>query len=164
MKRKTILGLGVALVIGGAGSAFSAENDQAFIKKVIQGNLGEVQIGQLAQKNGSSDAVKSFGQTLVTDHTANNDKAKTVASAIGVTPPTDPSPEATKTIDKLSKLTGAAFDKEFAKDMVADHRKDIKEFSVMAKGKNTEVADFAKQTLPTLRKHLQLAETAEKQS
>src|SRR5438132_6787575 len=35
---------------------------QKFLKEAMEGNLAEVQMGQLAQKNGGSDRVRSFGQ------------------------------------------------------------------------------------------------------
>ena len=59
---------------------------------------------------------------------------------------------------RLSKPNGDAFDKEFAKHMVADHKEDIAEFEAQAKGSD-EVASFAKDTLPTLQKHLQTAQS-----
>ena len=62
------------------------------------------------------------------------------------------------TYDMLSKLSGAAFDREFAKMMVSDHKKDIKKFKKEAEKKNDPAAHYASETLPTLHKHLQLAE------
>ncbi len=38
--------------------------------------------------------------------------------------------------DKLSKLSGTAFDRSFAREMVADHEKDIAAFQREAKKKN----------------------------
>jgi putative membrane protein len=115
-------------------------------------------MGQFAKKNGGSDGVRLFGQMLVTDHTAANEKAKSLAQTQGVTPPTLPKPDAKKEFDRLSKLNGEAFDKEFAKHMVADHKKDIAEFEAQAKSTD-DVASFAKDTLPTLQNHLQTAQS-----
>jgi hypothetical protein len=55
---------------------------------------------------------------------------------------------------------GTDFDKDYVKHMVADHKKDIKEFEKQAKGSD-DVASFAKDTLPTLKKHLQTAQSLE---
>ena len=136
----------------------SAKSNGDFLKDAIQGNLGEVQIGQLAQQNGSSAEVKDFGKTLVDDHSAANEKAVSLAQTKGMTPPTEPKPEAKKLYDKLSKLSGEQFDREFKTAMIADHKKDIAEFEREAKG-NDDVAQFASGTLPTLKKHLQIAES-----
>src|SRR5262249_60653769 len=100
----------------------------------------------------------SYGQRLVQDHRAANDNATSLDQAQCLTATTAPKPEAKKEFDRLSKLNGDAFDKEFAKHMVADHKNDIAEFETQAKG-NDDVASFAKDTLPTLRKHLQTAQS-----
>jgi putative membrane protein len=136
----------------------SARPNQAFLNDAIQGNLAEISMGQLAQKNGASDGVRSFGQMLAQDHSAANEKAMALAKAQSVTPPTEPKPEAKKEFDRLSKLNGKAFDEAFAKHMVADHKKDIAEFEAQAKGSD-KVATFAKDTLPTLQKHLKTAQS-----
>ena len=46
---------------------------------------------KLAQEKGASDGVRSFGAMLVSDHSAANEKAMSVAQSMGVTPPTEPS-------------------------------------------------------------------------
>src|SRR5439155_20483173 len=48
---------------------------QKFLKEAMEGNLAEVQMGQLAQKNGGSDRVRSFGQMLQKDHSDANENA-----------------------------------------------------------------------------------------
>ncbi|KLD73569.1 membrane protein, partial [Xanthomonas hyacinthi DSM 19077] len=61
-------------------------------------------------------------------------------------------------IDALKMLNGAAFDKEFAKVMVADHQKAVAIFEVeVEKGSNKDLQAFAKKTLPTLKEHLKMA-------
>jgi putative membrane protein len=132
---------------------------QQFITKAIQGNLAEVSLGKLAQDKGNGDGVRSFGQMLVTDHSSANEKAIGVAKDIGVQPPTEPSKAQKATYDKLSKLSGAAFDREFIKHMVDDHKKDIREFQAASKLKDERVRSFAQETLPTLQKHLDRAQS-----
>ena len=56
--------------------------------QAIQINLAEISVGDLAQKNGGSDDVKSFGKMLVDDHTASNTRATSLAQSNGMTPPT----------------------------------------------------------------------------
>jgi putative membrane protein len=159
MKSLTIIALTAALLGSVTGAtAASSKASQNFIKDAIEGNLAEVQMGQLAQQNGQSADVKSYGQMLVTDHSAANEKATAVANQIGVMPPTAPTAKQKAMYDKMSKLSGAAFDKAFAKEMVADHKKDIKAFQKEAKMKNDPAADFANNTLPTLQKHLDAAQ------
>jgi putative membrane protein len=162
MMSKQWMGLAVALALACAGSAAVAQNkadkgDQKFITEAIQGNLAEVKLGELAQQKGQSDGVKQFGQHLATDHGAANQKAMNVASQIGVTSPTEPNAKQKAIYDKLAKLSGPSFDRQFAQAMVKDHKEDIAKFQKEA-NKSTPAGTFAKEVLPDLQKHLQEAE------
>ncbi len=56
---------------------------------------------------------------------------------------------------KLQRLSGAAFDREYVKDMVRDHEEDVKEFQKEANnGQNEQIKSFASRTLPVLQEHL----------
>ena len=66
--------------------------------------------------------------------------------------------KAQATKDKLAKLSGADFDREYMDMMVKDHVKDVKEFEdASTKAKDADVKAWAAKTLPTLREHLQMA-------
>lgn len=163
---KSILAAGFAAALALTASAALAQQpdraSQKFIKEAIQGNNAEVQVGQLAQEKGQSDAVKQYGAMLVKDHGAANDKAKQVAAQLNVDPPTGTSIGQKATYAKLKLLSGASFDKSFAKSMVSDHQKDIKEYQKEAQ-KNDAAGAFAKETLPVLQKHLQDAQQMARQ-
>src|SRR5688572_25357340 len=60
--------LGVALIA--AFAAGGQADEHAFIKEAVQGNLAEVQLGELAAQRADSEAVRKFGETLRTDHQA----------------------------------------------------------------------------------------------
>ena len=152
------LGLAAAALMSTPASAQSRA-DKTFITEAIQGNLAEVQMGQLAQKNGGSDEVKNMGKMLETDHGQANTKATQVAEGMNVTAPTEPSAKQKKAYDRLSKLHGAAFDRAFGRDMVTDHRHDIAQYQKAAKSKDSALAGYARDSLPTLQKHLKAAES-----
>jgi putative membrane protein len=60
--------------------------------------------------------------------------------------------------DKLSRLSGADFDREYMRMMVKDHAKKVEMFEREAtKGKDPDVKAWAAKTLPTVREHLQMA-------
>jgi putative membrane protein len=149
--------LAAALAFAPAGFA-QDKGSQKFLKEAIEGNLAEVQMGQLAQKNGTSDGVRSFGQMLEKDHSDANKKATDAASSLGVTPPTEPNSKQKAAYDRMSKLSGANFDRQFAKHMVDDHKKDIKEYEKASKQSDAS-GGYAKETLPTLHKHLETAQS-----
>ena len=153
-----MIGAGSALLLLTWGPAL-AQSDGAFVKSAIQTNLAEIQLGQLAQEKGSSDAVKAYGQQLVDDHSKANEEAVKLASAAGVTPPEQPSPEDKKVHDELSALSGEAFDQAFARHMVQGHQKAIEMFTDKADDEKTEVTSFAEKNLPVLQHHLEEAKT-----
>jgi putative membrane protein len=160
MSKTVMISLAFAAALTGSSYALAKDQpNQAFIKKAIEGNLAEVAVGQLAQQNGSNDAVKNFGRQLQTDHSAANQKAMSVASSLGVTPPTEPNNQQKATFQKLSKLSGNAFDREFIKDMLADHKKDVAEYQKEAKQQNDPAAAYASETLPALQNHLQTVQS-----
>jgi putative membrane protein len=163
MSKKLMLSLAVAATLAASsyGAGAKDEPGQEFIKKAIEGNLSEVAMGQLAQQKGKSDGVKTFGRQLEEDHSSANQKAMSVASSMGLTPPSEPNKKQKQTYQKLAKLSGEAFDHAFIKDMVADHKKDVAEYQKEAKRKNDPAADYANQTLPALQNHLQMAQSLE---
>jgi putative membrane protein len=79
-----------------------------------------------------------------------------------MTPPTGPSKKQKSNYGKMAKLKGDAFDKSFARDMVADHKKDIAAYKKEAK-QDDPAGHYAKDSLPTLRKHLDTAESLVKE-
>lgn len=136
-----------------------SKTDKTFVRKAAEGGLAEVQLGQLAQQQGGSDAVKEFGQRMVTDHQAANEKLQAIAQSENVQLPTNISKHDEKELTKLQSLHGAEFDKAYARAMHSDHRADIREFEHEAKhGKNPQLKQFADSTLPTLKEHLASAE------
>jgi putative membrane protein len=136
-----------------------AKTSKAFIEDGIQGDTSEIMIGKLAGQNGSSAGVKQFGETLVDDHSKAKNEKIAVAQKIGATVPAGASKEAQKEIDKLSKMSGADFDREFVMHMTMDHQKDVKEFEEEAKAGHAETSNLAMMQLPTLQKHLQIAQS-----
>jgi putative membrane protein len=66
------------------------------------------------------------------------------------------------TKDKLSKLSGNDFDRAYMADMVKDHVADVGDFQKEGShGRDTDIKNFAEQTLPTLKDHLQQARSVD---
>src|SRR5215467_13195626 len=132
LKKTTMLAITVAGALVATGAMAQTKqvdkDSQKFIKAAIQGDIAEVDVGKLAQEKGQNEAVKQYGAMLVKDHGEHKAKAEQVASEIGVTPPTGSSFGEKATYAKLKVLSGATFDRSFAKSMVKDHQDDIKEF------------------------------------
>jgi putative membrane protein len=142
-----------------ASTAYAAEKPStAFLKTAIEGNYAEVEMGKLAQQNAQNENTKKFGQMLTDDHSAANQKAIDAAKAMGVTPPDGPNAKQKADYDKMSKMKGAQFDRDFAAHMVADHEKDIAEYKKEAKQADA-AGEYAKSQIDVLQKHLQTAKS-----
>ncbi|HLK21006.1 MAG TPA: DUF4142 domain-containing protein [Bryobacteraceae bacterium] len=138
--------------------------DSHFVTSAAEGGLAEVKLGELAKQKGSNQAVTSFGDQMVKDHSAANDKLKGVVSNKGVTVPDSLNAKDQALYNRLSKLSGAQFDRAYITAMVKDHQTDVAEFKREARvAKDADIKTFASDTLPTLEHHLQMAQEAQKQ-
>jgi putative membrane protein len=162
---RTVLTLVAAAVVAlplGAGAQTSqdaksgmAGADRRFVMGVARDGMAEVELGKLAAQKGNSDAVKQFGQRMADDHGKANDELKNLAQQKGLALPTDLDSKHRQVIDRLSKLSGAEFDRAYVNDMVRDHRKDVAEFKREAeRAKDPDLKAWAQKTLPTLEDHL----------
>jgi len=131
---------------------------ESFMSDAIKGDLIKIELGQLAQQQGASQDVKNFGQMLVKDHSEHKGKAEALARQLGVTPPTSAGFAPNAEYLKLKLLSTGQFDREFARYRADDHMTDIDEYKKVA-GRNGPTASFAKETLPTLEHHLQMAQS-----
>jgi putative membrane protein len=146
----------------GLNSGSANRRDAVFAQEAAAGGMAEVKLGQLAQEKGSSEAVKAFGKRMEIDHSKAGDQLKEVASKNNITLPNDVNEKDRTTYDRLSKLSGAAFDQAYASGMVTDHENVIAQFKKEASsGTNSDVKKFASQTLPTLEVHLKQAREME---
>ncbi len=169
MKIKTLaftLGLAAVLCIPGQ-QTFAADEDTAaaakptaaekmFMKKAADGGMTEVELGQLAAEKGGSDSVKDFGSEMVKDHGKINDNLKEVAGKMNFTLPAKVSAKHHATIEKMSGMSGADFDKAYVPAMVKDHEKDIAEFEKAdTTVKNPDLKKFIEDSLPMMKDHLE---------
>jgi putative membrane protein len=151
-------------------TATSAATDEAavtpaavFLTDAMKGDNSEVKVGKLAQEKGASQGVKDFGKMLADDHGKHKDQLAKVAMAMNVPTTDETKPEADALYGKLQGLSGADFDKAFIAGMIEDHQKDIDKYQQEANsGDPAQVTDLAKQTLPTLKKHFQTAQSLQK--
>lgn len=146
-------------------------NDKDFVMKVAKDGKAEVELGNLALTKASSEDVKQFAQRLIDDHSKANDELTQLAQSKGITlPSASPADkptgteksvdaESTATMERLNRLSGAEFDREYIRLMVMDHDKAVTLFEKQASGKDgdAEIKSWAEKTLPTLREHQRMA-------
>jgi len=127
----------------------------------IQGDLFEIRGGKLAQQKGTTQKVRELGATLVRDHTESLTKSTALAKKLGIQVPSEPSPTQQWQLRVVAQFSGTQFDRWYSDLEVQDHKQDIKEAQdEVDKGCNPEIRADAKGEIPTLQKHLSLAEQA----
>ena len=139
------------------------EATTSFLVDAADGGMAEVELGRLAQDKGSNQGVKDFAGMMVRDHSAANDKVKSLASQRNVKLPDSISNAHKNKKDELAKKSGAAFDKAYMDAMVKGHQDVIDMFEkANNKSNDTEVKNFINGTLPTIRQHLDSAKSIRK--
>jgi putative membrane protein len=138
--------------------AQAAMTDLAFAKDAARLGMAEIKLGKLAGDSGSSEAVKTFGTRMEAEHTKAGKKLKAAAALEHITLPADLAAKDQATYDRLSKLSGADFDRAFAQDMVKYHQHDLQAFDREAnRGKDAAIRGFASETVPMIQQHLEQA-------
>jgi len=133
--------------------------DQHFVTDAAVGGMAEVELGKLAADKAANADVKKFGQRMADDHGKANDELKVLAQSEKITLPSAIDAKHKATIDRLSKLSGEAFDRAYVEEMLKDHQKDVAAFRTESKsGKDPEVKAWAGKTLPTLEEHLKMVQ------
>ncbi|MEV4223108.1 DUF4142 domain-containing protein [Nonomuraea sp. NPDC049725] len=146
---------------GTASPGALSDQDRIWMKKIHQGNLAEIQAGELAADKATGAKVKEVGELLVKDHTALDEQLTAAAGKLGVKLPSSATSAQKKVIQALESAAKADFDEEFLAAMRAEHRKAVAETQVeLKKGSSPEVKAMAEDALPKLQHHLDMIKEA----
>jgi putative membrane protein len=131
-------------------------NDKKFVKKAFRGGMAEVEVSKMAKEKAKNDATKDVAEHMITDHSKANDRLMEIAKEENL--------DLSKIKAKPAMMTGADFDKEYLTMLKKDHETTIamfeKEAGDVGAKEDSDVVKFAKDTLPTLKEHLQMVEDA----
>ncbi len=134
------------------------KKDASFAVDVADAGMLEVQLGQLAQTNASSAAVKSFGKEMVTDHTKAGDELTALAKQKDIALPAGLSDKCQKIFNDLSAKKGNDFDKAYMDAQVSGHKDVVDAMQKEAdKGEDPDLKSWAQAKLPTIQHHLDMA-------
>jgi len=116
----------VALLLAATSAIAQPVTDAQIASIVVTANQVDIDAGELAASQASSEDVKEFGKRMVTDHTGVNKQANDLVTALKVTPQDNPTSQSLKTggaqnVAALKKLSGAAFDKAYIDHEVTYH-------------------------------------------
>jgi putative membrane protein len=129
-----------------------------FTEEASAKGIAEIEVARLALEKSSREEVKKFAQTMITDHQKANEQLRELAERKDL----DVSDDAelmNKAKAMVLKLRGeASFDKAYMNNQVVAHQQTIELFRRASESDDAQIAAFAKETLPKLQKHLQMAE------
>ncbi len=133
------------------------------MRKVARASTNEVALSQLADRHASNLEVKSFAQTMITDHNQANADLQTLAASKGIDLTHPVEKGKMDNLASLSTKSGADFDKAYAKLMLSAHKEALNLFKEeVADGKDVDVVAFAKKYVDTLSAHFEHAKALEK--
>jgi putative membrane protein len=98
-----------------------SNGDKDFVNDLAIAGMAEVKLGMLATEKSTNAQVKQFGQMMISDHTKAGDALKTIAMQHNIAVPAAIDEKHQELYDRLSKLQGAQFDREYANAMVEGH-------------------------------------------
>ena len=149
-----------------AAAAAPAINDAQIAHIAVTADAVDSAAGELAKKKGSTKAVKSFGQTMVTDHGGVNKQAVALVTKLNVTPEDNDTSKQLKAggdanLAKLETLSGAAFDKAYIDNEVAYHQAvlDAIDKTLIPNAKNAELKGLLEKVRPAFAAHLEHAKS-----
>jgi putative membrane protein len=142
---------------------FAATDADDFVEDASAKGVAEVEAGKLAQEKGTAADVKAFGAMMVKDHTAANEKLKSIADQKKLEVSTD-----AELMDKAKAMildlrSAKSFDQAYANNQVKAHEATIEIFEDEVKnGDDDQLKTFATETLPKLKAHLEQAKALAK--
>ena len=140
------------------------EKDAKFLVNVAEINLEEIKLGQLAKQMGRTEHVKELGQMMDDAHTKCMNSLVSLAATKSITIPTTPTDNALKAYKDLNNKSGADFDLAYCDMMVSGHKDAIAMFEKeAAESTDADVKQWATETLPELRMHLDHAMSCQKE-
>lgn len=168
---------------GTAGAGVS-NSDKNFVGDQLSDGMAEIELAKVAKDHAANSDVKQFAQMMIDDHTKAGDELKKIATSNSIPLDTKIDDKHQNLMDKLSKLNGADFDKEYMSAMVDDHQDAVSDLRSRVDenrsatdrltGKNPEnpaavkpeqsdnrvtmsINDWAANALPTVERHLDRA-------
>ena len=155
---------------GGSGAVGTtgASVDRDFVVDMADGNRAEIELSKMAEERATNPQVKDFARMLVRDHTKALADLREAAAAANVQLSTanEENRDQRNLQEDLAKLSGHDFDRSYVGAMVDKHQNAVNEIEKKVDSDSPQIRQWATQTLPVVRKHLdhakELKETLDK--
>ena len=138
----------------GQGVSSLSQEDRRFALEAMQGNVAEVQAGNLAAEKATDPAVKEFARRMADDHGTAVQQLGALLGTQGGDMPKAGGPEDQKGLEKLRGLSGAEFDRAYMAHMAKAHDRDVRLYEEHAsKANDSRLRLYITKTLPVLQQH-----------
>lgn len=132
--------------------------DRAFLTKSAEGSQLEFATSQLAILKAANPQVVEYALRLLSDHAAYNRRLTLLARQKGITVPVSLNQRQQSELNQLSRLQGAAFDREYIRKNVQVNSADVTDLQQeIQSSQDQNVKTLASDELPTQQQHEQLA-------
>lgn len=131
-----------------------ARTPRDFVRHAAIGGLFEVQSSQLALERSENADVRRTAERMIADHRDANERLKRIAQSKGLEVPTELDEKHKQRLDRLRNAE-QNFDRAYLQAQRQAHSEAIALFEAGSQLDDEQLAGFARQTLPTLREHLQ---------
>jgi putative membrane protein len=147
----------------GSATAPTADSSIDPVAQAVEMHNAEIALARIASGKAQNPKVKSFAEMLIKDHT---DALRKLQSVQGVTTTNmKPSARHQANAERLSKISGSEFDREYMRAAVSDHQEALRFFEQQSKADDSaaplpgNLAKVSQEIIPAIREHLQKAQS-----
>jgi putative membrane protein len=133
--------------------------DRTFFKYALETNILEAKLGALAARRGSTDWTREYGKMMMTEHNMGFNELKVIGGKLRLPVSKKLSSTNQRMIDRMARLSGAAFDREYREMMMKGHMGYLNKVEQEVKyGNNSLIRNHAITAGPVVRLHAKMAE------
>jgi len=138
----------------------SNDSDVLFMEIMTMSNLTEILTSRLALQKSSNAAVRAFAQQMITEHTRAQNELNAIAALKGVRLTDKPGPDQRLLYNRLTTLSGAAFDAAYKNVQVNSHALTLDLIQTYRSiGRDQQALAYAAKMQPAVANHLAEAKT-----
>jgi putative membrane protein len=133
--------------------------DRQFATKAAQSDMTEIKTSQLALRKSKNPQVLSYAREMIQAHTDSTNKLKPIVARLNLTMPKTLGSENQALVNRLSRLSGTQFDREYTTGQAQGHAKTQAAFETeLQQGQNSDLKAFANEILPVVTMHLEMVQ------
>jgi putative membrane protein len=148
----------------GGSAPGSTPTTQDFVTKAANGAMLGIESSVLVDDKSQDQSVKELARQMIADHIRSLQELQTLSQRASVKFPAAMDGSERSKLDKLQKLDGDDFTKQYIADLISGQNDAVSLFDLYAEaGDNDALRNWATSNLATLQRHLEMAQDLSKQ-